>query len=141
MSEEWTIVESTNMDKDAVITDVYFLAKKERVMPDYEAVSEVNSTLARAVPSIVVCACTDFRINQGRTRIVYLVIPYRGFSHCLPPRCQIEKTLDGKNADFPEGRLTVTRRYLCFTRKVVSPKRVSQLLIQLILRTTENSLQ
>lgn len=38
---------------------------------------------------------------------------------------QIENTHDGKKANFPEGRLGLTTRYICYTKKSASPQRVS----------------
>ena len=38
---------------------------------------------------------------------------------------QIENTHDGKKANFPEGRLGLTTRYICYTKKSASPTRVS----------------
>ena len=42
---------------------------------------------------------------------------------------QIENTHDGKKANFPEGRLGLTTRYICYTKKSASPQRVSAFVV------------
>ena len=43
---------------------------------------------------------------------------------CVCVWLKIENTIDGKKADFAEGTILVTKRYLCFTRKSPSPRKV-----------------
>lgn len=84
-------------DAAMFITDVGVLSKAERAPLEYTVVSSLASCLS-------VCL---FK------------------SVCCPTPFQIENTLDGKKANFPEGICGHTTRYICYTKNSASSQRVS----------------
>ena len=102
IEESWDTMEDAGM----VITDVGVLSKKEKAPQEWLVLS--LSSIHRP------------RLGCMLGRVCCVAI-----MKCC--HAQIENTHDGKKANFPEGRLGLTTRYICYTKKSASPQRVSVL--------------
>ena len=108
--EEWDTLDDAMADK-LVITDVAFVSDRKKPPPDYEVVSldlcSLSLSLSLSPPCLWFLYINRLHVHNIKT-------------------FQVENTHDGRKANFPEGRLGLTTRYLCYSRKKVS-QRVSQL--------------